>query len=84
MHASEEVWQQFDVFDFVVVMCDTCVMDVWQIVRACPSMLNEVKMRGLGVALAAVKRSENAADERDEVRQTGLNTCYERGIKVRT
>lgn len=32
-------------------------------------MLNEVKMRGLGVALAAVNRSENAADERDEVRQ---------------
>ena len=26
-------------------------------------------MRGLGVALAAVKRSENAEDERDEVRQ---------------
>lgn len=32
-------------------------------------MLNEVKTRGLGVALAAVKRSENAADERDEVGQ---------------
>ncbi|CAN0554932.1 unnamed protein product, partial [Ectocarpus sp. 12 AP-2014] len=37
-----------------------------QVVRACPSMLNEVKKRGLEVALAAVERAEKAADERDE------------------
>lgn len=30
-------------------------------------MLNEVKMRGLGVALAAITRTENAADLREEV-----------------
>lgn len=34
-------------------------------------MLNEVKMRGLGVALATVARHEKAADEIDEVSGTG-------------
>ncbi|CAN0280307.1 unnamed protein product, partial [Scytosiphon promiscuus] len=37
-----------------------------QIVRACPSMLNKVKMRGLNVALATAARADKAADERDE------------------
>lgn len=31
-------------------------------------MLNGVRMRGLGVALATVHRAEAAADEKDEVR----------------
>lgn len=33
-------------------------------------MLNAVKMRGLGVGLAAVRRAEAEADERDEASQT--------------
>lgn len=41
-----------------------------QIVRACPSMLNAVKMRGLGIGLAAVRRAEAEADERDEASST--------------
>ena len=38
-----------------------------QVVRACPSMLNEIKHRGLAVSLATVRRAETAADERDKV-----------------
>lgn len=38
-----------------------------QVVRACPSMLNEVKRRGLDVAMAAVERAEGEAEARDEV-----------------
>lgn len=39
-----------------------------KVVRACPSMLNEVKKRGLALSLAAVQRADAAADARDEVR----------------
>ena len=33
-------------------------------------MLNAVKMRGLGIGLAAVRRAEAEADERDEASST--------------
>lgn len=38
-----------------------------KVVRACPSMLNEVKRRGLAVALSSAERADAEADARDEV-----------------